>query len=374
MAVLPESVSTSSPSTLMMRLPDQESYDEPPWLRVLYPVLCVRPAHLSTIRAQLILHGFVQNSTSPESIAAMLVEEGRRPGTKLQVLPRFLFTMTPSATSNYKHTANYRYKRRYRSLQKLVRHFVFENASLCDEVVHLEERLLKTRAERSFLLKKLLQFQSISELANLVTQAQAASSTSNVDGVAARKVDAKKKFSANDAGDTRLKKVKKVTRKKSKPQSDIPSKPVLPIELGELTVHQLGEVTDKVDVCPVGFRSTRLFTDVQQPQLVCSYTCSVVDDGSNRRFEITHEKEPDKPFTGSSADETYLKLLKAIEPATEITDANGLGSLFFGFTHPTIQAYLKAAVAESSKSFKRESLQTKMSSVEAADVDVDPDN
>lgn len=355
----------------MMGLPDHESYEEPTWLRVLYPVLCARPAHLSTIRAQLISHGFVQNSTSPEAIAAMLVQEGRRPGSNLQVLPGLLFTMSPSATSNYKHTANHRYKRRYRSLQKLVRHFVFENASICDEVVHLEERLIKARIERGFLLKKLLQFQSISELANLVTQAQAAVCAASVDGVAARKIDTKRKLSSNDAGDTRLKKVKKVTRKKSKPQSDIPSKPVLPIELGELTVHHLGEVIDKVDVCPVGFSSTRLFTDVLQPQQVCSYTCTVLDDGSNRRFEITHEKQSDKPFTGSSADETYLKLLKAIEPATEITDANGLGSLFFGFTHPTIQAYLKAAVAESGKSIKRESLQTKMSSVEAAHVDVD---
>uniref|UniRef100_A0A3B4ZFD8 Transforming growth factor beta regulator 1 n=1 Tax=Stegastes partitus TaxID=144197 RepID=A0A3B4ZFD8_9TELE len=58
---------------------------------------------------------------------------------------------------------NEKYRLKYLRLRKAARAMIFENASLCDEVAHLEEKFLRAKEERRFLLKSLLQYQSVSE-------------------------------------------------------------------------------------------------------------------------------------------------------------------------------------------------------------------
>ncbi|KFM80984.1 Transforming growth factor beta regulator 1, partial [Stegodyphus mimosarum] len=52
------------------------------------------------------------------------------------------------------------YREKYRKLKNVAKGFVFENASLCDEVARLQEKIVRAKEERRFLLRKLLNFQS----------------------------------------------------------------------------------------------------------------------------------------------------------------------------------------------------------------------
>ncbi|CAF90838.1 unnamed protein product, partial [Tetraodon nigroviridis] len=60
-------------------------------------------------------------------------------------------------------TQNEKYRLKYLRLRKATRALVFENAALCDEVAHLEEKFLKAKEERRFLLKSLLQYQALTD-------------------------------------------------------------------------------------------------------------------------------------------------------------------------------------------------------------------
>lgn len=56
-----------------------------------------------------------------------------------------------------------KYRLKYLRLRKTARAMIFENAALCDEIAHLEEKFLRAKEERRFLLKSLLQYQSLTE-------------------------------------------------------------------------------------------------------------------------------------------------------------------------------------------------------------------
>uniref|UniRef100_A0A4W6CU29 Transforming growth factor beta regulator 1 n=1 Tax=Lates calcarifer TaxID=8187 RepID=A0A4W6CU29_LATCA len=64
----------------------------------------------------------------------------------------------PSPTSSSEHKAkmkrgsrknqNEKYRLKYLRLRKAARAMIFENAALCDEVAHLEEKFLRAKEER----------------------------------------------------------------------------------------------------------------------------------------------------------------------------------------------------------------------------------
>ncbi|CAB1431011.1 unnamed protein product [Pleuronectes platessa] len=78
---------------------------------------------------------------------------------------------SPASSSEHKtkakrvsrKTQNEKYRLKYLRLRKAARAMIFENAAVCDEVAHLEERFLRAKEERRFLLKSLSQYQSLSE-------------------------------------------------------------------------------------------------------------------------------------------------------------------------------------------------------------------
>lgn len=71
---------------------------------------------------------------------------------------------------------------------------------------------------------------------------------------------------------------------------DSTGRPVFPIELGNLTVHSLGEVIfDRNDfhcedaIYPVGYVSTRLYGSLKDPTVKCIYTCKISDSNGMPR-------------------------------------------------------------------------------------------
>uniref|UniRef100_A0A0C9RM94 Tbrg1 protein n=1 Tax=Fopius arisanus TaxID=64838 RepID=A0A0C9RM94_9HYME len=59
---------------------------------------------------------------------------------------------------------NLKYKKKYRTLKRIVKNLVFENAALCDQVSDMQENLVVVNEERLFLLRKLCQLQGETEL------------------------------------------------------------------------------------------------------------------------------------------------------------------------------------------------------------------
>ncbi|XP_041657288.1 transforming growth factor beta regulator 1 isoform X1 [Cheilinus undulatus] len=301
----------------------------------------------------------------------------------------------PSPTSSSEHKTkmkrgprknqNEKYRLKYLRLRKAARAMIFENAALCDEVAHLEEKFLRAKEERRFLLKSLLQYQTFSEGEILPTP-----STSSHPAVPPVALSAGPAGGSGQSGghnhasvgstgeEGPLKKPKKERKERGREngKEEIPKKmskkrkladgsrklvqpipldscgrPVFPIVLGGLTVYSLGEIiTDRMlfhDECaiyPVGFCSTRVFASMKNPDQQCLYTCQIKDGGTGPQFEIVPEEDPQNAIVASSALTCHSNLLKAIASVSSRSVAPIVpsGADFFGFSHPTIQNLIQS--------------------------------
>ncbi|GCC25456.1 hypothetical protein chiPu_0003866 [Chiloscyllium punctatum] len=69
----------------------------------------------------------------------------------------------PKLKKVLKKTLNEKYRIKYLRLRKTVKTLIFENAALCDEIAYVEQKFIRTKEERRFLLKRLLQHQNITD-------------------------------------------------------------------------------------------------------------------------------------------------------------------------------------------------------------------
>ncbi|CAL8360888.1 unnamed protein product [Merluccius merluccius] len=279
-----------------------------------------------------------------------------------------------------------KYRLKYLRLRRAARAMIFENAALCDEVAHLEEKFLRAKEERRFLLKTLLQYQSFTEAELLPTPSTsshpplppATASTAGPPGASGLSGSHNPAMAGSTAEDGPHKKPKKERRERGRENGkeevpkrmskkrkvadgcrklvqpialDSSGRPVFPIALGGLTVYSLGEIiTDRMlfhDQCaiyPVGFCSTRVFASMKNPEQQCLYTCQIKDGGAGPQFEIVPEEDPQNAIAASSALMCHSNLLKAIaavrsKPMLPIVPS---GADFFGFSHPTIQNLIQS--------------------------------
>ncbi|KAM4590392.1 transforming growth factor beta regulator 1 isoform 1-T2 [Fundulus diaphanus] len=281
---------------------------------------------------------------------------------------------------------NEKYRLKYLRLRKAARAMIFENAALCDEVAHTEEKFLKAKEERKFLLKTLLQYQTLSEGELLPTPSSSAlppvppaaltsapaagpSGTSlahNATSVALmgeegllKKPKKERKERGKENGKEEF--PKKMSKKRKLADGsrrlvqpiplDSSGRPVFPIVLGGLTVYSLGEIiTDRMlfhDECaiyPVGFCSTRVYASMKSPEQQCLYTCQIKDGGTGPQFEIVPEEDPQNAIVASSALTCHSNLLKAIasNSSSSVPPIIPSGADFFGFSHPTIQNLIQS--------------------------------
>ncbi|KAI5766587.1 TBRG1 [Gulo gulo luscus] len=281
-----------------------------------------------------------------------------------------------------KKSQNEKYRLKYLRLRKAAKATVFENAAICDEIARLEEKFLKAKEERRYLLKKLLQLQALTEgevqaappshgsslpltygLASSVGTVQGAGSISGPSTGAEEPFGKKSKKEKKEKGkeNNKLEVLKKTSKKKKmeggarklvQPIALDPSgRPVFPIGLGGLTVYSLGEIItdrpgfhDESAIYPVGYCSTRTYASVKCPDQKCLYTCQIKDGGMQPQFEIVPEDDPRNAIVTSSADACHAGLLKAISAALGKLMPNLLpsGADFFGFSHPTIHNLIQS--------------------------------
>ncbi|XP_032724696.1 transforming growth factor beta regulator 1 isoform X2 [Lontra canadensis] len=281
-----------------------------------------------------------------------------------------------------KKSQNEKYRLKYLRLRKAAKATVFENAAICDEIARLEEKFLKAKEERRYLLKKLLQLQALTEgevqaaapshgsslpltygLASSVGTVQGAGSISGPSTGAEEPFGKKSKKEKKEKGkeNNKLEVLKKTSKKKKmeggarklvQPIALDPSgRPVFPIGLGGLTVYSLGEIItdrpgfhDESAIYPVGYCSTRTYASVRCPDQKCLYTCQIKDGGMQPQFEIVPEDDPQNAIVTSSADACHAGLLKAISAALGKLMPSLLpsGADFFGFSHPTIHNLIQS--------------------------------
>uniref|UniRef100_A0A8C3VRK2 Transforming growth factor beta regulator 1 n=1 Tax=Catagonus wagneri TaxID=51154 RepID=A0A8C3VRK2_9CETA len=283
-----------------------------------------------------------------------------------------------------KKSQNEKYRLKYLRLRRAAKATVFENAAICDEIARLEEKFLKAKEERRYLLKKLLQLQALTEgevqaaapshssslpltygVASSVGTIQGAGPISGPSTGAEEPFGKKSKKEKKEKGkeNNKLEVLKKTSKKKKmeggarklvQPIALDPSgRPVFPIGLGGLTVYSLGEIItdrpgfhDESAIYPVGYCSTRIYASMRHPDQECLHTCQIKDGGTGPQFEIVPEDDPQSAIVSSSADACHAELLKTIRAAVGKLMPNllpsGAGADFFGFSHPVIHNLIQS--------------------------------
>ncbi|XP_070761390.1 transforming growth factor beta regulator 1 isoform X1 [Enoplosus armatus] len=372
-----------------------------------------RPMHIKEIKQRIIDRGLVQSNakSSLEAVMYRETDEERQQALQAFTAQSFLGSpqqntisssgsgasapALPSPTSSSEHktkmkrgprkSQNEKYRLKYLRLRKAARTMIFENAALCDEIAHLEEKFLRAKEERRFLLKSLLQYQSLSEGEILPTPSSSShppvppvALTSGPAGASGLSGGHNLASGVSTGEDGPLKKPKKERKERGREngKEELPKKmskkrkladgsrklvqpipldssgrPVFPIVLGGLTVYSLGEIItdrmlfhDEYAIYPVGFCSTRVFASMKNPDQQCLYTCQIKDGGTGPQFEIVPEEDPQNAIVASSALTCHSNLLKAIASVSSRSVAPIVpsGADFFGFSHPTIQNLIQS--------------------------------
>ncbi|XP_003738448.1 transforming growth factor beta regulator 1 [Galendromus occidentalis] len=136
---------------------------------------------------------------------------------------------------------------------------------------------------------------------------------------------------------------------------DNTGRPIFPIELPGIEVHCLGEIDNKRPayhtedlLYPVGFCSSREFAASSDPTQTTLYTCTVNDNGTEPKFEMSGE-DTLTVFKGRTPDECVASLIAAINetlpPARHLPSLPpNKGAEFFGLSIPTIHHLIQGCL------------------------------
>ncbi|KAI7878291.1 hypothetical protein K492DRAFT_238645 [Lichtheimia hyalospora FSU 10163] len=118
----------------------------------------------------------------------------------------------------------------------------------------------------------------------------------------------------------------------------------LPARVGILTVHSLGRVVplptyhnDRY-IWPPGFKVSRTYLSMTNPNANTVYTCSVEENGDQGpRFRVVAEDAPDQPIIANSATGVWTAIVKRANEIRNRDHSNSAsGPDYYGFTHATI--------------------------------------
>ncbi|KAI8998226.1 F/Y rich C-terminus-domain-containing protein [Gaertneriomyces semiglobifer] len=130
---------------------------------------------------------------------------------------------------------------------------------------------------------------------------------------------------------------------------DESGKPILPVTIGIITVHQLGTVVwdrkgyynDRY-IFPVGYTSTRSYASMIHLGQTTNYTCSVGEGPDGPRFYVTPADAPDRVAEGSTPTGAWTVIVKAVNALRGKEQTSTVsGPDYFGFSHPTISKLIQ---------------------------------
>jgi hypothetical protein len=150
-------------------------------------------------------------------------------------------------------------------------------------------------------------------------------------------------------------KVKKAKRKSYSGYKDIvrdkTGLPKMPLCLGELTVENLGNIfphspyiTEK-HIWPVGFKSFRYFSSMNNPEMRVKYTSQILEGGEKPQFVVTAEDDQLNPIVSYSPSGAWRTVLKRVMSKSTSEEARKnvsvSGTLRFGLAHPIVSHLIR---------------------------------
>ncbi|GBO00812.1 Transforming growth factor beta regulator 1 [Araneus ventricosus] len=276
-----------------------------------------------------IFNEFLSDDGSPQLGRNVVITSSNEPENSSS--PFFNPSQGNSLNTKRRRINNNVYHEKYRKLKRVVKDFVFENASLCDEVARMQEKILIAKEERRYLLRKLQGFQALKD-GSAQTNPMPGLSLSSGKNLAGDNTESQGKKKAQVKKRPASKTVEEGAKPKPKRRKvpadkrlvtpiplDVAGRPIFPIVLGSLTIHSLGVIiSDRpgyhTEQCiyPVGFCSSRTYASLKNPLSQCLYQCTVTDSPFGPRFEITPEDDPGHSLIGSSPNEVHSALLKSL--------------------------------------------------------------
>ncbi|XP_067624660.1 transforming growth factor beta regulator 1 isoform X2 [Eurosta solidaginis] len=227
--------------------------------------------------------------------------------------------------SQYTRVMSLKYKSKYKRLKRQIKHFVFENAALCDEVAQVQEDLATAREERRYLIKRLMRHEGVESLEQQQMEQDVntmqTKTTTKISNPFPKKRGPKKRNLGTTTGlerhDRRCKPHDKVTL-------DASGKPLYPINLCYVT--------------------TRIYAHPKDPKRKCVYTCKILNNAGMPQFQIIPDNDLDSVFFGESANVCHKALLETLQRA--LIDVVQLplqvqGEKFFGLANPTVKSLLQ---------------------------------
>jgi len=157
---------------------------------------------------------------------------------------------------------------------------------------------------------------------------------------------ARKALKSSDGAKGKAKKTKRRASSTYKPATVDKAGPKMPLIVGDLTVESLGAIipqqpyiSDK-HIWPVGFKSSRFFSSMTNPEQRVKYTSEITDGGDKPQFVVTAEDDPQNPIISYSPSGAWRAVLKKVfeknggEDSAKNTSVSG--ALRFGLAHPIV--------------------------------------
>ncbi|KAF9994571.1 hypothetical protein BGZ80_000565 [Entomortierella chlamydospora] len=118
----------------------------------------------------------------------------------------------------------------------------------------------------------------------------------------------------------------------------------LPVTVGIITIMSLGRVVydreafhNERYIWPVGYKMSRSYNSMIDPQQQTTYTCSVIDDGEAPKFQIDAEDQPGNPIIAGTATGAWTHVVKTANQIRKRDHSNSAsGPDYFGFSNATI--------------------------------------
>ncbi|SAM01871.1 hypothetical protein [Absidia glauca] len=143
---------------------------------------------------------------------------------------------------------------------------------------------------------------------------------------------------------SKMSKIPAKTRRVQPIERDEAGNPILPQQIGVLTVLKLGSIEPHREafhneryIFPVGYTVSRTYPSMVDPTKNTVVTSTIVDGGDGPRFHVEAEDMPGQPIIANSATGAWTVVVRKSNEIRHRDHSNSAsGPDYYGFKHPTI--------------------------------------
>jgi hypothetical protein len=123
---------------------------------------------------------------------------------------------------------------------------------------------------------------------------------------------------------------------------DDAGRPILPLQLGSITVISLGQIDTSPAyhnnryIFPVGYKVQRVYKSMIKPGTHTNYTCTVKEGTTGPKFCVEPADDPDNPVEKDTPSAAWTTVMKIANHDKLRQNFAVSGPEYFGMSHPTI--------------------------------------